>query len=362
MVWLENWLRKSAGMLFIAMLMYAIVWAASGKGDGSVHVALAVNGSPTTRPRVAPTATPTATAAPTATATPTPTRLVPSGPYVPPPSLPDALTVLPPTSTPLFPVTFPLTAPLTINDLPFGSIVTLSDTVKLRMREIYALGQSLGNNPRAFSKVGDSVISNPYFVAPFDAGAYNLGAYAFLQPAIAYYAGSFARASLAVRTGLNSYTMLNPAWADKALCLANETPIACELRVQRPSVVLVRVGSNDVGDAKGFEQNLRTVLDLAIRTGVIPVLGTKADRHEGDDNTNNLIVRRLAGEYNLPLWDFDAVAATLPDRGLGSDLVHLTNLAPDDYTQPEAFQRGHPLQNLTALLVLEELRQVLNAP
>jgi hypothetical protein len=206
------------------------------------------------------------------------------------------------------------------------------------------------------------VIGHPYFVAAFDAGNYNLGDYAFLQPAIAYYAGSFARQSIAVRTGLNSYTILNPAWADKGACLANESPVACELRVQRPSVLFIHIGSNDVADAKGFEQNLRSVLDLAVRSGVVPVLGTKADRHEGAENTNNLIVRRLAGEYNLPLWDFDSVAATLPGRGLGPDLVHLTNLPSNDYSQPEAFERGHPLQNLTALLVLEVLRQVLSAP
>ena len=39
---------------------------------------------------------------------------------------------------------------------------TLGDT----MRDVFAAGQSLGNNPRAVTKVGDSVVANPLYLAP----------------------------------------------------------------------------------------------------------------------------------------------------------------------------------------------------
>src|SRR5437868_2085586 len=53
-------------------------------------------------------------------------------------------------------------------------------------RDIYARGLAMGNNPRAFSKVGDCQSVVPYFLAAFDYGPnmYNLGPYTDLQPTI----------------------------------------------------------------------------------------------------------------------------------------------------------------------------------
>jgi hypothetical protein len=55
------------------------------------------------------------------------------------------------------------------------------------------------------------------------------------------------------------------------------------------------------------------------------------------------------------LWDFDLVAQTLPGRGLDADGVHMTTFYAHDYTLPEAFQRGHSVHNLTALIVLNRI-------
>ncbi|MCB0032823.1 MAG: hypothetical protein KDE51_02295, partial [Anaerolineales bacterium] len=81
-----------------------------------------------------------------------------------------------------------------------------------------------------------------------------------------------------------------------------------------------------------------------------------ADRHEGS-NQNNDILRRLAGEYQIPLWEYDGVAGTIPGRGLDTDGVHMTTFYAHDYTQPQAFSRGHAVHNLAALIVLDQLRE-----
>ena len=275
-----------------------------------------VTNSPPTETPLPPTTTPTETATPTETPTPTPTRLT------------------------------------TVNGIGLESFLAMPENVIENSRAIFAAGQTLGRNPGAFSKLGDSTIENPHFLARYDEGPYNLGDYAYLQGVVDHFAGSHSRQGMAVRRGNHSWTVTDPMWADKTYCLPNETPIACEIRLHNPSVIFIRLGSNDRGVPAGFDQNLRQVVQIAIDNGVIPVLGTKADRFEGS-NINNEMIRQVAADYQVPLWDFDLVAATIPGRGLDVDAVHLTTFYAHDYTSPTAYQRGHGVHNLTALMVLE---------
>ncbi len=246
-----------------------------------------------------------------------------------------------------------------VNDLPIDSFISLDSAVIDHMREILAAGRSLGRNPQAFSKAGDSTIDSPYFLARFDGGPYNLGAYQYLQAVIDHFKGSYGRKSLAVRIGQHSWTLLNPAWADKAQCQPSESPLACEFRLNNPSVVILRLGANDAGVPKLFDKNMRAVVEYAIGQGVIPVLSTKPDQRQGTEQIND-ILRKIAADYVIPLWDFAKVAETLPGRGLGPDGVHLTGFYQHDYTLPQAFQRGHGVQNLTALIVLDKIWRALD--
>lgn len=253
------------------------------------------------------------------------------------------------------------TGPQDINGVPIAAIAPLSPAVAEVVREAYERGAALGRDGNAFSKLGDSTILNPHFLGPFDEGDYVLGDFAELAPTVERFAGSFARHGVAARHGLHSWTVFDPLWADKDWCEPNEDALACEFRLQNPSVLFVRLGSNDAGAPSGFRFNVRQVIEFALENGVIPVLGTKADRFEGD-NTNNEIIRELAAEYNVPLWDFDLVADTLPGRGLDSDNVHLIiDELPHDYTQDGAFERGHAMQDLTALIVLDQIRQIIES-
>lgn len=250
--------------------------------------------------------------------------------------------------------------PQEINGVPLSSIIPMPPETADNVRSIYEKGQELGRDPRAFSKLGDSTILNPHFLGPFDTGDYKLGEFAYLQPTIDRYTGSFERHGVATHFGLHSWTVFDPMWADKDWCEPNEHSLACETRLQNPSILFVRLGSNDSGAPSGFRFNVKKVIEYAIANGIIPIIGTKADRFEGS-NENNDILRELAAEYHVPLWDFDLVAETLPGHGLGPDAVHLViDELPHDYTQPDALQRGHATQDLTALMALDQVRRLIS--
>ena len=251
--------------------------------------------------------------------------------------------------------------PTQINDISIESLVAIPDANTIRA--IFAAGQELGRDARAFSKLGDSTIENPHFLTRFDQpGTYNLGEWAYLQPMIDFFQGSFGRQGMAVHRGLHSWSVLDPMWADPLNCQPREDMLACEIRLHNPSVIFIRLGSNDVGIPDEVDHDMRAIVDFCIESGVIPLLGTKADRHEGADNINNTIIRQIAADYALPLWDFDAIADTLPARGMANDGVHLTTFFASDYSQPEAFTRGYPVHNLLALIMLDRIWRTVLAP
>jgi len=247
-------------------------------------------------------------------------------------------------------------APTSINGVPIAQLISMDAAALQTARTIFARGQAMGRNPNAFSKAGDSTIEIPHFLTRFDGEPYNLADFAYLQPTIDQYQGSFARDSAAVRIGMHSWTMLDPAWADKSICLPNETAVSCEIRLHNPSIMLIRLGTNDNAGTAYFDEQMRLTVDAIIAEGVIPVIGTKADRAEGSD-TNNGVIRQIAADYHLPIWDFDRLADTLPARGLDVDRAHMTTFYAHDYADPTAFTRGHAMHNLTALLVLDAIRQ-----
>lgn len=296
---------------------------------------------------------------PPAQAAATEMNIIPTEAAVPPTSVPP--TEPPLTETPLPSPTPGIEPPqrLAINGIPYEAIVVMPGTAVQHAREIYASGLAIGRNPHAYSKVGDSTVEDPHFLTRYDGGPYELGAYASLQPAIDYFRGSHSRDSVAVRVGLHSWTANDPTWADKSICLPNESPVVCEIRLHNPSVLLIHLGTNDVGVPSMFDVNMRQIVDAAIAGGVIPIIGTKADRHEGS-NENNDILRQIAADYQIPLWDFDAVANTLPGRGLDQDGSHMLTFYSHDFNDPAAFTRGHPMHNLSALMMLDAIwRQVM---
>ncbi|HWQ84323.1 MAG TPA: SGNH/GDSL hydrolase family protein [Anaerolineales bacterium] len=222
-----------------------------------------------------------------------------------------------------------------------------------RVKEIYTRGQSLGNNPNAFSKIGDCGSTPAWFLGDFDRGPrfYALGEYTELDAVIQAFQGSYERTSLAAKAGFNASSVFSLIWSDRTQCNANETPLACEYRVHNPAYAFITLGSNDVYHQDTFEKQLRAIIEFSIEQGVIPILSTKADNLEGDGSLNAQIAQ-LAHEYEVPLWNYWLAVQSLPDQGLQEDQVHLT-WGPNQFDDSQAMKSAWTIRNLTALQSLD---------
>lgn len=228
------------------------------------------------------------------------------------------------------------------------------------MREVYQRGLEMGNDPAHFSVIGDCQNVASYFLAVFEKpGEFSLGEeYAYLQPTIDYYQGSFSRVSVAVKGGFNAAAVISPLRSDPKVCNPNESPLDCELRLWRPSVVIVSMETWwSQKPEQEYEKYMRRVLDRIIETGAVPIIATKADNLEGDHAINSTIAK-LAYEYDIPLWNFWAAVQPLPDHGLSPDGFHLT-FGRNFFDDAKRMQNAWPWRNLTALQSLDIVRKSL---
>ena len=226
---------------------------------------------------------------------------------------------------------------------------------------IYRLGQLKGNNPQAFSKVGDCNSVTPDFLGEFDLRPekVKLGEYSHLEETIDYFAGSFGRESLAAKVGQSANSVMSPLHNDWKACTPNETPLDCEFRNHNPAFAIITLGANDATGVVDFENSMRRVIEDSIGNGVIPILSTKPDNTEGDHSINRTIAM-LAHEYGLPLWNFWAVIQPLPDHGMitGVHLSYSDKIGWADFVTPGSLEYGWTMRNLSALQVLDAIREM----
>lgn len=221
--------------------------------------------------------------------------------------------------------------------------------ISSRAAQIYEQGLAMGNDPRAFSKVGDCQSITEAFLGIYDKpGQYSLEQYDYLQETIDYYKGSFGRESQSVRGGFNAAAVLLPLWADPTACNSGETPLECEVRSQNPSIIIISLEVWYKGRTpETYAAYLRQIIDYSISKGVLPVLATKADNVEGD-NSMNLTVAQLAYEYDIPMWNFWRAVQPLVDHGI------------DWARDSEGFHITVPAWNMrsfSALQVLDKIRR-----
>lgn len=244
--------------------------------------------------------------------------------------------------------------------------------VTFHSRQIYLQGQSYGNRPNVFSKVGDSISFAWHFMWALGEGKANLGSYSDLGPALNYFStqplrmgNSFNNPSIASYPGWRAVDLLDPSKAE-AGC-NGRSPLVCEYETSRPASAIIMIGTNDCTahtDLAQFEANLRTITQTSINYGVIPVLST-IPHIVGYCNAQdyNTVILTTARSFDVPLIDLYAAMDPLPNHGIDSDGVHPT-VPPDN--NPANFTGsnldfGYTMRTLTALQTLDVLwRQVMS--
>ena len=216
-----------------------------------------------------------------------------------------------------------------------------------KAREIYQQGLDNGVNAQAFSKIGDCQNIKESFMGIYDLGRYYLGSeQSGWQETIDNFAGFFNRDGKAIEQGLNVAAALSPLQADPEECQGGESPLACELRVANPSFAFVSFERwwPDVTPPDQYEKYLRLVLETIMDNGTVPILVTKADNIEGGHQLN-LIIAKLAYEYDLPLYNWWKAAQPLPHRGMDPERNDGFHISTDAWTERSVYALG-TLDNL----------------
>jgi len=269
-------------------------------------------------------------------------------------------TPIPPTATPEPTATITVTpVPPTITPTPAPTATATPDlrlkpedwrdwpiipSLSPRAREIYQEGLALGNNPRAFSKIGDCQSIKEAFMGLFDLDDRFILTedHAHFQESINNFAGHFNTDSQGVKGGFNAAAVLSPMWANPEVCQSGENPLECEIRVTKPTFVFIRLEVWwDGRTAEQYEAYMRKIIEYAIAHGVVPILATKADNVEGDHSLN-LATAKLAYEYDIPLWNFWRAVQPLPHHGMDSN-------------RPDGFHISYEAWNVASFGGLETL-------
>jgi hypothetical protein len=247
-----------------------------------------------------------------------------------------------------------------------------SPEVANNLQIIYSVGQAYGNRGDVFSKVGDSITENLAFMHPFGWGTYDLGPFGSLQGVIDHFnyritdadgGTSFTHESLAADVGWASWGVLTPELADlEGGCLGGEMPLECEYRIMRPAFAIIMFGTNDASylSPEDFRYYMERILQRSLDFGVIPIFSTIPMRPDQMESVYafNAVIADMTADFRLPLLDYAAAMAALPDLGLAWDEIHPSS--PPSYRPQEAaiftpdyLQYGYNVRNLTALQMLD---------
>ena len=283
---------------------------------------------------------------------------------------------LPPSWTPTFTPTITPTRTLTVTP-SLTSTPTRTPTPTItpqgrspmgnRVQEIYARGQALGNQADVFSTVGDCITALHPFLIAFDQETYELGEFDHLQDTVDAYSGWFGHSSLAAGNNYTSATVLDPMWAFDRRCESGESPLACEYRLTKPSVVVIMLGTNDVAryNVDSYRLWMEEILDFTIEQGIIPVLTTfptLPNYYNSQSEAFNEVIVDLANDYEIPLIDWRNAASELPNNGMEWDGLHPTNRGNDfiDFSGEQDLY-GITLRNLLTLQMLDSIRVSISA-
>ncbi len=262
-------------------------------------------------------------------------------------------------------------------------IPVIDSSMQSHLQSVYRLGQSLGERPDVFMKVGDSNSSFLSYLTPFGAPDYNPDTAAFFGYAQGAFSGivnyfralpidsagdnSFNHISAATYFGWDTTDLLTPGEREFAPWLnvnPADSPLQAEIDQTKPAFALIMLGTTEVKyqNPDQYRANLTTIAHTLLAQGIVPVLSTFPEIEYPDPtlpaqvSQYNQIIADVAAQLVIPLWNLWVGLSPLPSSGVGSDQVHLS-VSPNgaDQTGPADIVFGMNYRNLTALATLNKL-------
>lgn len=273
------------------------------------------------------------------------------------------------------------------------------------LRALFREGLSLGNRPRSFIKVGDSISWTPLYLHGISCREEILGKFRLLRPTIRWFRGlrlpswasdsdcggddPFGRDSAAARPyQFSSWPLLDPSQhgpfpSPDPKCGVSEAALACEVRLLRPSIALLLLGTNDASlgvPAQAVEAAIAEQVVWLKERGVIPVLSTLPPRLDAPERETAALsyspaISNLAASEGVPMVNLWRALHRkgMEDFGMSSDGVHPSTFGRTgcEYLKercrsvaftPRGLRFGHNRRNLITLQTLDLLRRKVIAP
>ena len=268
-------------------------------------------------------------------------------------------------------ITLPVVAEAGAQGAPVPAQPLLDPATTQHVRAIVVRGHSLGNDPGQLLRVGDSNIADDAAVCNFGIGNYELGPYSELQEVIDRFAASFCDQSPAAAASMSAASLLDPMWAADEQCRPNETPLACGIRLLRPTVALIYIGVQDVDrlswtaaePPETYRDHLNCIVTVLADEGVVPIVSTFPTgytfHNDGSAERLNQMIVEVAAEQHIPLIDLRAETALYPNRGVDVDGFHMST--PPGGTTRFTGNEAVYARTLYELRVLQVLEQLVNA-
>jgi lysophospholipase L1-like esterase len=250
------------------------------------------------------------------------------------------------------------------------------------LRDRAADALKAGRRLDVVAKLGDSITVSPAFLKEVTATDVQQSAHGPLVAAFAYFnhtlipSGTLGATPVSAKLLSANNAALSTSFRRESLGAGNRwfvtdllvggeaSALARELTVTQAGVAVVMFGTNDLTlvSVEEFEESLSRLLTEMEQRRVIPLLSTIPNRGDRPDFSRlvpsfNAAIRALARVYDVPLIDYGAVMAGLPNAGLNEDGIHPSICPEGPGSLSDACLRyGYNLRNLLTLQALEQLR------
>lgn len=246
-----------------------------------------------------------------------------------------------------------------------------SDALRQRAAAALVNGQRL----EVVAKLGDSITSSPAFLTQVTEVGLRNSPHARLGATLHYFSQVLVPNGNGVPTGGGAASLVSPLvrrslgsddrwYVTDVLDGGGDSPLTRELESIRPGVAVVMFGTNDLtlATVEEFEEQLNMLLEELERRLVIPIVSTipaRLDQPQFGERVPsfNAAIQAMATVHQVPLVDYAAAMATLPNGGLSDDGIH-PSVCPSGAgsLSAECLRYGYNLRNLLTLLALERLQ------